>query len=41
MNDPAVLNDHRKMAQASQRMADAQTKLAALFARWEELEARK
>ncbi len=41
MNDPAVLNDHRKMSQAGQRMADAQNRLAALFARWEELEARK
>jgi ATP-binding cassette subfamily F protein uup len=40
LNDPAVLNDHRKMAQASQRLADAQARLATLFARWEELEAR-
>ncbi len=41
MNDPAALADHRKMAALSQRMADAQSRLNSLFARWEELEARR
>jgi ATP-binding cassette subfamily F protein uup len=41
MNDPATLADHRKLTALSQRMADAQSRLAALYARWEELDARK
>ena len=41
LNDPDVLGDHRRVTAVSHRMAEIQTKLATLYARWEELEARK
>ncbi|MGH7131603.1 MAG: ABC-F family ATP-binding cassette domain-containing protein [Phycisphaerales bacterium] len=41
LNDPDVLADHRQVAAAGHRMAETQAKLATLYARWEELEARK
>lgn len=36
-----IQKDHRKLAQVGRRMADTQTRLAALYARWQELEDRK
>jgi len=33
--------DHRKLAQVGQQMADTQSRLATLYARWQELEDRK
>jgi len=41
MNLPATLGDHRKVAELGQRMADAHARLGAMYARWEELEAKK
>ncbi|MFN0010113.1 MAG: ABC-F family ATP-binding cassette domain-containing protein [Phycisphaerales bacterium] len=40
LGQPATLSDHRKLAQVGQQVADVQARVAALYARWEELEAR-
>jgi ATP-binding cassette subfamily F protein uup len=39
--DPATFSDRRKAAEAGQKLADAQGAVARLYARWEELEAKK
>jgi len=41
MEDPAVLKDHVKLREACSAVDIAQTRVAALYARWEELEERK
>jgi ATP-binding cassette subfamily F protein uup len=41
MSDPDVLSDHKKMAGLGSTMADLQARIAALYARWEELEAKR
>ena len=41
VNDPGVLNDHTKMGAACHDLEDAQGRVAELFARWEELEAKQ
>jgi len=41
LSAPDVLSDHRKMAELGQAMADAQGRVATLYQRWQELEARK
>ncbi|MBL0920506.1 MAG: ABC-F family ATP-binding cassette domain-containing protein [Phycisphaerales bacterium] len=41
LSDPGTLADHRRMAEASRRLADAQAHAASLYARWEALEARR
>ena len=40
MNDPAVMADHAKMAQACDRLSAAQKAVATLYSRWAELESR-
>ncbi|HMN40099.1 MAG TPA: ABC-F family ATP-binding cassette domain-containing protein [Phycisphaerales bacterium] len=40
VNDPAVMSDHRAMTEACHDLEEAQAAVAALYARWEELEAR-
>jgi len=37
---PAVMSDHRKSAQVGAQLSEQQSRVAALYARWEELEAR-
>jgi len=39
MTLPENLSDHRKLAELGHKMADAQAKVSALYARWQELEA--
>jgi ATP-binding cassette subfamily F protein uup len=41
MLDPAVIADHAKYADVCRRVGEAQERVAALYARWEELEAKK
>ena len=41
LSDPAVFADHLKMQDALKALETAQTRVATLYARWEELEARK
>jgi ABC transport system ATP-binding/permease protein len=41
MADPAILADHKQMAALGTRMTDTQARIAALYARWEELEAKR
>jgi ATP-binding cassette subfamily F protein uup len=41
MSDPTVLADHVRLREVCQRADDAQQKVGQLYARWEELEARK
>ncbi len=41
LNDPEVFADHAKMQEALKQLELAHAHIAALFARWEELEARK
>lgn len=38
MNDPAVTNDHARMAAACEELSEAQQAVAGFYARWEELE---
>lgn len=38
MNDPAVLNDHKAVAQAGKEMAELQARLGTLYARWQQLD---
>jgi ATP-binding cassette subfamily F protein uup len=40
LTDPAVMSDHRKLAEASKAAADAQRRVDALYARWQTLEAK-
>ncbi len=40
-NDPAVSSDHRRMQEIYRKLGDAQAKVAALYERWAELEAKK
>ncbi len=40
VNDPAVMADHREMTEACHALEEAQAAVAALYARWEELEAK-
>ncbi len=40
LGQPATLADHRKLAQAGREVAEVQARVAALYARWEELEAK-
>ena len=39
--DPKVAADHARMAHACQRLESAQASVAALYARWQELEAKR
>ena len=41
MNAPEVLGDHRKLQDVCKRLEGAQTRRAALYGRWEELEAKR
>ncbi|MCC6427692.1 MAG: ABC-F family ATP-binding cassette domain-containing protein [Phycisphaerales bacterium] len=41
MADPATMADHRKLDDLCKRLGETQARVAALYARWEELEARK
>jgi ATP-binding cassette subfamily F protein uup len=41
MEDPTVLKDHMKLRDACTAVDAAQTRVAELYARWEELESRK
>ena len=41
LSDPAVFSDHLKMQDALKALEAAQSRVTALYARWEELEARK
>jgi ATP-binding cassette subfamily F protein uup len=41
MEDPAILKDHVKLREACEAVDVAQTRVAVLYARWEELEERK
>ena len=41
LNAPATLADHKKFAQVGRDLATVQARVAALYARWEELEARR
>jgi ATP-binding cassette subfamily F protein uup len=41
LNDPAVVSDYKRLQQASDDIAAAEREVAALYARWEELEAKK
>ena len=41
LSDPTVFTDHLKMQDALKALETAQTRVATLYARWEELEARK
>lgn len=41
MDDPAVLADHKKLADACKRMESAQSAVHTLYSRWEHLEAKK
>ena len=41
MADPAVMADRRKLDEWCRKLGEAQTKAATLFARWEDLDARK
>lgn len=40
LGDPEVVNDHARMARACRELEEAQARVAALYARWEELEAK-
>ena len=39
--DPKVSANHARLAEACQRLESAQASVAALYARWQELEARR
>ncbi len=41
LGDPAVMTDHRKMADASRLATDAQKKVDAIYSRWQQLEAKR
>jgi hypothetical protein len=41
MEDPAVLKDHVKLREACTAVDAAQTRVAELYARWEDLESRR
>ncbi|MGP1308790.1 MAG: ABC-F family ATP-binding cassette domain-containing protein [Phycisphaerales bacterium] len=41
LGDPAVMADHAKMAAACEKLSEAQGAVAALYARWEELESKR
>jgi hypothetical protein len=41
MDDPAVLADRHKLADACKRVESAQLAVQALYARWEQLEAKQ
>ncbi|HLK58014.1 MAG TPA: ABC transporter C-terminal domain-containing protein, partial [Chthonomonadaceae bacterium] len=41
LNDPGLAADHTRMQAAWQAVQDAQARVAQLYARWEELEARR
>jgi len=41
LNDPDVIADYRRLQQASAEIDEAGNRVAALYARWEELEAKK
>ncbi len=41
LGDPKVMADHARMTKACEELGAAQEKVAALYARWEELEAKK
>ena len=41
LNDPAVIADYKRLGQVTADIDEAQAKVAALYARWEELEAKK
>jgi ATP-binding cassette subfamily F protein uup len=41
LGDPAIMTDHRKMAEVSKLATAAQTKVDALYHRWQQLEAKR
>jgi len=41
VSDPAVAADHTKMAAACKALESAQAAVAALYARWQELESKR
>jgi ATP-binding cassette subfamily F protein uup len=41
LGDPKVMADHARMTKACETLGAAQEKVAALYARWEELEAKR
>jgi ATP-binding cassette subfamily F protein uup len=41
LSDPKVMADHARMIKACEVLGAAQDKVAALYARWEELEAKR
>ena len=41
LNDPAVAADHVRMAAACKELERAQESVAALYARWQELESKR
>jgi len=41
VNDPAVIADHRAMLEACEKLGETQARVAALYTRWTELDARR
>ena len=39
--DPAVMADHRKMAETGRKVTDAQNAVDALYQRWDELQSKR
>ena len=41
LHDPAVSSDHRKLHDVATKLSEAQAKVAQLYERWEQLEAKQ